>query len=134
MRWKKININNYADETGVLSVIEQDDSFNFDVKRVFLVSCVKDDEIRGKHAHQELKQIIFSASGTFSIKLNDGCIEEVFSLSKNGDALLVEGLVWRTMYDFSHDAVMVVLCDRVYAEDKVIRDYDAFLEASRGAE
>ena len=35
--------------------------------------------------------------------------------------------MWREMYDFSKDAVLMVLASEVYKEDDYIRDYDTFL-------
>ena len=35
--------------------------------------------------------------------------------------------MWREMYDFSSDAVLMVLASEVYDESDYIRDYDEFL-------
>ena len=48
------------------------------------------------------------------------------------DAALFEGLyiannMWREMYDFSEDAVLMVLASEYYDENDYIRDYDKFL-------
>lgn len=36
--------------------------------------------------------------------------------------------MWREMYDFSPDAVLMVLASEVYEEADYIRDYDKFLQ------
>lgn len=130
--WKKIKINTNINSTGSLSVIEQDESFDFDVKRVFFVSDVEENQIRGEHAHLELKQIIFCTSGHLSLTLDDGYKSETITLEKGKHAVYVDGLVWRTMSDFSAGSTMMVLCDRIYMHDIVIRDYNEFLELVRG--
>ena len=36
--------------------------------------------------------------------------------------------MWREMFDFSPDAVLMVLASELYNEEDYIRDYDEFLE------
>ena len=36
--------------------------------------------------------------------------------------------MWREMFDFSPDAVMMVLASELYDENDYIRNYDEFLE------
>jgi len=127
-KWHKVPIGHINDSRGCLSVLEQNENFNFDVKRVYFVSDVPDSLARGSHAHEELSQIIFSTSGSFKLLLDDGNLKEEFLLEKGGDGLFVEGLVWRTIDEFTENAVMMVLCDRIYKYDVVIRDYGDFLE------
>ena len=35
--------------------------------------------------------------------------------------------MWREMFDFSEDAVLMVLASELYDESDYIRDYDAFI-------
>lgn len=128
--WKKIKIKKNIDESGVLSVIEKDEHVDFDIKRVFFVSGVSGNDSRGKHAHKELKQVILSVSGKFKLVLDNGEYKEEFILEQGGDAIYVEGPVWRTMYEFTPDATMMVLCDRIYKDDIVVRNYSEFLGLS----
>ena len=53
--------------------------------------------------------------------------EEV-NLSNPNQGLLIEGLIWREMKNFSPDCVLVVLASEHYDESDYIRDYDMFLE------
>lgn len=124
--WSLVPIQHVIDDRGCLSVIEQTVDFKFDVKRVFFVSDVTEQDTRGHHAHKELKQIIFATSGSFKIILDNGFITEEFYLEKGSNALFVDGPVWRVMSEFSNDAVMMVLCDKSYSNDIVLRDYDEF--------
>ena len=39
--------------------------------------------------------------------------------------------MWREMYDFSEDAVLLVLASNHYDEADYIRDYDVFLKRVR---
>ena len=127
LMWKLINIANIQDETGSIHIAEFGKDFNFKAERFFYLSQIGKGEIRGDHAHLELNQFITCVAGGFDIELDDGKNKEIINMSNNGQSLFVDGLVWRTMTNFSSDAVMLVLCDKVYAQDIVIRNYDKFL-------
>ena len=47
-------------------------------------------------------------------------------MTSNDFSLYLDGKVWRTMAKFSQDAVVLVLCDKEYELDRVVRDYDEF--------
>ena len=40
----------------------------------------------------------------------------------------MSNVMWREMYDFSPDAVLMVLASELYDEADYIRDYDEFLD------
>ena len=126
--WYSIEIDRFAEETGMLSVLEYGKHIPFAVKRVFWVGNVPSNSIaRGGHAHAELKQVIFCSNGSCNIDLeNVSGAKETILLADTGSALYVNGPVWRTMRDFSSDCSMIVLCDREYHLDQVIRDYQKF--------
>jgi len=125
--WKLINIANIQDKTGAIHIAESGKHFNFKAERFFYLSHIGKGETRGDHAHLELNQFITCVAGCFDIELDDGHNKEIIHMSSNGQSLFVDGLVWRKMTNFSSDAVMLVLCDKVYAEDTVLRNYDEFL-------
>ena len=67
---KKLEIK--GDETGSLIAIESGKNINFDIKRVYYIFDTKSDIVRGKHAHQNLKQILICVSGSCKILLDNG--------------------------------------------------------------
>lgn len=119
----------YVDEpTGTLGVMEFGRHIPFEVRRVFWVFGVPDPTLlRGDHAHEELQQVLFCARGRCLIDLQsrDGRTETL-ELREHGPALYLNGPVWRTMREFSEDCSMMVLCDREYSRDKVVRNRDEF--------
>lgn len=85
---------------------------------------------RGAHAHVELQQVLFAVSGHCQIDLESVRGEqETVALARDGDALFLDGTVWRTMHSFSADCVLIVLCDRDYASDHVVRSREEFLKS-----
>lgn len=131
--WFKVPLDHVQDPRGCISIVEKGRHFDFDVRRVFFLSNIESGQQRGHHAHQELQQIIFATSGSFLIDLDDGHDVETYRIEADSFGLFVNGPVWRVMRDFSPGAVMMVLCDRVYSEDKVIRNYDEFLREASNA-
>lgn len=124
--WRLVDVPRFTEPTGMLSVVEIGRHFDFPVRRVFWVShVVAPHAVRGDHAHSELKQLLFCPTGSCAIRLESrGGARAELMLAHNGPALLLNGLVWRSMTNFTADACMVVLCDREYALDQVVEDYE----------
>ena len=52
--------------------------------------------------------------------------ESTVCLNNPQEALWIGPMVWREMYDFSDDAVLLVLASEHYTEADYIRDYDQY--------
>jgi hypothetical protein len=126
--WYPIAIARFRQPDGTLSVVEAGDQLPFVVKRVFWLTGIPDADVRrGAHAHEALRQVLFCSSGSCEIDLEARSGETAsLTLSEAGDALYLDGQVWRTMRNFSPDCCLMVLCDREYAHDRVIRDRGEF--------
>lgn len=118
----------HSDRKGNLSVVENEISVPFDVKRTYYLYDVPGGESRGGHAHKGLHQLIVAVSGSFSVTLDDGSIKRTFTLNRPYQGLLVVPGIWRTLDDFSSGAVCMVLASEGYSEEDYIRDYKDFLE------
>jgi len=102
----------------------------FPIKRVYY--AFKTTASRGGHAHRNLRQLAHCPVGGCTFLLDDGVTRTEIRLDAPNKALLLEGLLWREMKDFTSDCVMVVLASTHYDESDYIRDYDQFLlEATR---
>ena len=67
-------------------------------------------------------------SGSCKIHLDNGYETAEVVLDKPNEGLYIANNMWREMYDFSHDAVLLVLASELYTEDDYIRNYDDFLK------
>ena len=117
----------HSDRKGNLTVVENGQTLPFDVKRVYYLYDVPGGENRGAHAHKELRQLIISASGSFTVTLDDGKCKRSFFLNRPYQGLYVKPGMWRDLDDFSTGAVCLVLASDVYLKEDYIRDYQAFL-------
>jgi hypothetical protein len=127
--WRLIEIPYYREPSGVLGVLEFERQIPFVVRRVFWVFGVPDPaEVRGEHAHGELRQVIFCARGScvLDVESPQGDVAS-FELSEGGAAVYLDGSAWRSMRRFSADCAMMVLCDREYRFDRVVDDRAEFL-------
>ena len=127
--WKRFKI--LGDETGSLVAIESNKNINFDIKRVYYIFDTNLDVVRGKHAHQNLKQVLICVSGSCKILLDNGFEKNVVELLSPNEGVYISGLIWREMFDFSPNCVLMVVADNFYDEDDYVRDYNDFLKLAK---
>jgi len=125
---KLINLKKHGDERGSLIAIEKNHNVPFEIKRVYYIFDTKKDVRRGFHAHKNLKQLAICVSGTCKFLIDDGTEKTNYELNNANEGLLIEGLLWREMYDFSKNCVLMVLADEYYDEEDYIRDYNKFIK------
>ena len=117
----------HSERKGNLTVVENDETLPFDVKRVYYLYDVPGGENRGSHAHKELSQLIIAASGSFTVTIDDGKCKRSFFLNRPYQGLYVKPGMWRDLEDFSSGAVCMVLASDVYLASDYIRNYQEFL-------
>ena len=100
----------------------------FKIKRVYYMYDTAKGVTRGRHAHKSLEQILICIYGSCKILLDNGYEKKIVPLEKPYEGLYVENNMWREMFDFSKDAVLMVLASELYDENDYIRDYDEFLK------
>ena len=66
--------------------------------------------------------------GSCKIRLDNGKEKKVVPLERPYEGLYVANNMLREMFDFSPDAVLLVLASELYDESDYIRDYNEFLE------
>ena len=125
---KLISFQEHGDDRGMLVSLENNKEIPFTIKRVYFLFGTKPGVRRGFHAHKKLQQLLVCVSGQCSILLDNGVDKEIVNLSKPTVGLFLNNDVWREMFDFSDDAVLLVLASEVYDESDYIRDYEQFLE------
>ncbi len=118
----------HGDERGQLIALEEFNDIPFRIKRVYYMYDNAEGVVRGKHAHKTLEQILICIHGKCMIHLDNGVEQKEVPLEKPYEGLYISNDMWREMYDFSDDAVLMVLASEVYDESDYIRDYDEFLK------
>ncbi|MFZ7134390.1 MAG: sugar 3,4-ketoisomerase [Eubacteriales bacterium] len=121
----------YGDERGKLISLEELKNIPFRIKRVYYIYDVEKGIRRGYHAHKALEQIIVCVHGSCKIELDNGKEKIIISLEKPDEGLYITNCIWREIYDFSPDTVLMVLASDLYNESDYIRDYDEFLNYTK---
>ena len=126
-----IDLYNKSDNRGSLVVAEAQKNIPFVINRVYCLYNLSE-EPRGFHAHKELLQVVVCLSGSCKFLLDNGQEKEVVDLNSEFPGLFVDKMIWREMFDFSSDCVLMVLASKHYDENDYIRDYDDFLKRFSG--
>ena len=121
----------HGDERGQLVALEEMKDIPFGIKWVYYMYETGEGVRRGYHAHKTLKQILVCVHGSCKILLDNGYEKKIVSLEKPYEGLYIEHNMWREMYDFSADAVLMVLASEHFNENDYIRNYDEFLKMVR---
>lgn len=132
-KYKVIEFKEYGDEKGNL-VVAEGSGFDvpFDIRRVFYIYGSDPDIKRGNHANRYTQFVLINVSGSSKVLVDDGYTKEVIVLDKPRMGLYLGTMVWKEMYDFSPDSVLLVLASEHYIESEYIRDYDAFIAEVKG--
>ena len=126
-----INFPPLGDSRGSLVALEGNKTIPFDIKRVYYIFDTEPGVARGFHAHKQLQQVAVCVTGKCRMILDDGNAREEAWLNSPTKGLVIKDMVWREMYDFSDDCVLLVLASEHYDEADYIRDYQEFLKESR---
>ena len=120
-----------GDERGKLVVIEGNESIPFEIKRVFYIYGSDATVIRGQHANRESEFVLVNVAGRSKVRITDGEEEILVELNKPMIGVYIPPMVWKDMYDFSPDSVLLVLASTHYDGDEYIRDYDTYIQEIR---
>ena len=116
-----------SDARGDLAVAELPADVPFLPKRYFLVFNVPSKkETRGEHAHKQCIQYLTCIAGSCTIAIDDGASRHEVTLDSPGMGVLVPPMIWCSQYNYSPDAVLLVLASESYDAADYIRDYDEF--------
>ena len=122
-----INLKNKGNEDiGYLVPLEYNINLPFEVKRIFYTYNVPSECNRGAHAYHNTQQLLICISGKLKIKCFDGINTKIYELNSPNEALYISPKIWRTTFEHSSHAVLLVLSSLEYDENDYIRDYDKF--------
>lgn len=131
---KIINFADLGDERGKLVVIEGGQAIPFDIQRVFYIYGSDATVVRGQHANRESEFVLINVAGTSKVRITDGKEEYIVELNKPMMGVYLPKMIWKDMYDFSPDSVLLVLASTHYDGKEYIRNYDDYLKAVRSNE
>lgn len=123
---KVLDFKDLGDERGKLVVVEGSRDIPFDIQRVFYIYGSDADVMRGQHANRQSEFVLINVGGTSKVRIDNGHSEAVVELNKPMMGLYIPTMVWKDMYDFSEDSILLVLASTHYDGTEYIRDYEEF--------
>ena len=123
---KVLNFADLGDERGKLVVVEGEQHIPFAIQRVFYIYGSDNEVVRGQHANRESEFVLINVGGTSKVRIDNGHSEAVIELNKPMMGLYIPTMVWKDMYDFSEDSILLVLASTHYNGQEYIRDYEEY--------
>lgn len=129
-----IKLPKFLDERGNLSFVEQNNHIPFEIKRTYWIYDVPGGEDRGGHAFRENQEFVVALSGAFDVVVDDGQEKKSFCLNRSYYGLYIPKGLWRTMENFSTNAVALEFGSVYYSAEDYVRDYNEFLKLKNNGE
>ncbi len=124
--YRKLQFADLGDERGKLVVAEGEIDIPFPINRVFYIYGSDNEVVRGQHANRNSEFVLINVAGSSKVMITDGENKEVVTLSRPMEGLYIPKMVWKEMYDFSPDSVLLVLASTHYDGSEYIRDYEEY--------
>lgn len=123
-----LHFDDLGDERGKLVVIEGGQQIPFEIKRVFYIYDSENTVVRGQHANRESEFVLINVAGQSKVRITDGEEEIIVELNRPMMGVYIPKMIWKDMYDFSEDSVLLVLASTHYDGAEYIRDYEEYLD------
>lgn len=133
-QYRILEFKDLGDERGNLVVVEGEQDIPFAIQRVFYIYGSDDKVIRGQHANRRAEFVLINVSGTSKVRVDNGFQEDIIELNRPRMGLYLPTMLWKDMYDFSEDSVLLVLSNIHYDGSEYIRDYKEYLKEVKGLE
>ena len=128
MHYKLYDLINTGDERGGLIPFQKGTNVPFEVSRAFYIYDTKPSTPRGAHANRKSQFLMVVISGSCKVLVDNGKEKTVVELNRPNQALWLDKMIWKEMYDFSYNAILLVLSNVKYDETEYIRNYDEYLK------
>ena len=109
-------------------VVEGGIGIPFEIKRVFYIYESDSTVVRGQHANKDSEFVLINVSGESKVRITDGKEELIVELNRPMMGLYIPKMIWKDMYDFSSDSVLLVLASTHYDGNEYIRNYDEYVK------
>ena len=126
MHYKIYDLIDTGDERGGLIPFENGVNVPFEVSRAFYIFNTRPGSARGSHANRNSQFLFVVISGSCKVKIDNGIEQTIATLNRPNQALWLDKMVWKEMYDFSYNAILLVLSNEKYDENEYIRDYEDY--------
>ena len=124
---KVLEFKELGDERGKLVVAESNKEIPFLIKRVFYIYGSDSTVVRGEHANKKSEFVLVNVAGTSKVDVEHVFgNKKTFFLNHPNMGLYLPKMIWKNMYEFSSDSVLLCLSNEPYDNTEYIRDYDEY--------
>lgn len=127
--WRLVDLREFADARGKLSVVEGGKDIPFQIQRAFYLHEVPHDAHRAGHALKTCHEFLIAVSGSFRIRVTDGMTEEIIVLDRPNFGFYLPPMLWCVLDQFSSEAVCLVLASTDYDGCEQIQNWDEYKAA-----
>ena len=125
--YRMLNFKDLGDERGKLVVIEGEEDIPFRIERCFYMYGTDSEKVRGNHANINSEFVLVNVAGKSKVMVTDGTQKVIVELNKPMEGIYLPKMIWKEMYDFSEDSVLLVMASTHFDENEYIRDYNEYL-------
>lgn len=130
---KLIKFDNMENLLGKQVELNRGGKIPFKIHRIFYSYATEEKMVRGAHANRKSEFVLISAFGSLKVRVYDGSEEKIYCLEDPTVGLYIPRMIWKEMYDFSKDNVLLVISSEHYDSEEYIRDYDEYVGIKNGA-
>ena len=124
----KIDSQTFSDSRGILDAIEIPEKLTFETKRIYYITEVPVNSIRGAHAHKDLRQIFFALAGSFHLHVTDGKKSDNVQIKSHSSGYFLPSGYWRELTEFEPDTICLVLASEHFDYADYIQEMSTYLE------
>ena len=124
---KLVKLNPNTSRRGNLVALEESE-IPFNIRRVFYVYGVPDQERRGGHAHKTTEQLLICLNGECKVICSDGNNFKETVLNSSSTGLYIPNEIWDEQIYITHDTILLVLSNTLYDRNDYIESFEQFKE------
>lgn len=126
-KFKLLNLREISDDRGNLMVFEKNMNCPFEIKRAFFMYSMDKNAIRGCHANRNSQFLLVAVHGDCKVTVQHQNDVKTFILDTPSKGLFIDTMVWKEIFDFSDNCVLLVLSSENYNPNEYIRDKNEYL-------
>ena len=126
MQYKMIDLQGFCNKDSILVALQKESNCPFEIKRVFYIFDVLPHRVRGQHANKNSEFLMICLNGSCKVKVDNGKKQEIFVLDSPQKGLYLGKMLWKEMFDFSQNCILLVLANTYYDKNEYIYDYEAY--------
>ena len=122
-----IEFKDLGDERGKLVVLGGNQDIPFEIKRLFYIYGSDSTAVRGQHANRESDFVLINVAGKSKVRIADGTEELIIELNTPMMGVYIPKMIWKDMYDFSEDSVLLCIASTHYNGKEYIRSFEDYI-------